>query len=301
MSSKPSLYVVERKEVVVLVILFVLVTVLAFTLGVKYGETLGRKAFLQDQNVQNKMQDELAGKGGSGLLGESHEAAKSEAPHGEATEPEKDEHGKPAAAEAGHGGHGEGAGHGSPEDAAKTGEPKATDEHGGGSHSKPTHESSPEEAAQPKVDAAKSNDKSLKDRPKEPVDTNSDQHLLQALQEAGIQPPKGGAGAKAGVASSVEGKPTKLPDEIKTTKMPRVGSFTIQVGSYPTKSDAEQQLKRLKDVQLDAMMLAPVSERNGEWYRVTVGTYTTKTEADKAAKSIQAKGHVKTYFVRKVN
>ena len=68
MSDKPSLYVVEKKEVVVLVVLFVLVTVLSFTLGVRYGESVGRK-MAHEQELASK---EVGGEnvqGGAGTLG----------------------------------------------------------------------------------------------------------------------------------------------------------------------------------------------------------------------------------------
>lgn len=277
MSTKPSLYVVERKEVVVLVTLFVLVTVLAFTLGVKYGESLGRKAYLQDSSVHDKMNEELAGHGGSGTLGAEHpseaapEHAEKAAEHGEAHEE----------------GHAEGH-----EEAAAPHE-AAVAAHGE-THGE-AHTPSPEELAKAAPRDEPKTAVGLKDRPKEPVDTNSDAHLLNALHEAGIQPSKGGA-AEAGEGA----KASQLPNEAKTIK-PQNGAFTIQVGSYPTKADAEAQLKHLKEEKLSAMMLAPVSEHNGEWFRVTVGNYGTKLEAERAAKQIQAKGQIKSYFVRKLN
>jgi hypothetical protein len=55
MTEKPSLYVVEKKEVIILVVLFVLVTVLSFTLGVRYGESVGKKiAHEQEQAAREQ-------------------------------------------------------------------------------------------------------------------------------------------------------------------------------------------------------------------------------------------------------
>jgi len=71
MSDKPSLYVVEKKEVVVLVVLFVLVTVLAFTMGVKYGESLGQqgKAIKEEYAAEIGAQAPAGGKlGGASTL-----------------------------------------------------------------------------------------------------------------------------------------------------------------------------------------------------------------------------------------
>ena len=43
MNQKPSLFVIEKRELFVLVILFIVITVLAFTFGVRYGKTVGKK------------------------------------------------------------------------------------------------------------------------------------------------------------------------------------------------------------------------------------------------------------------
>lgn len=278
MSTKPSLYVVERKEVVVLVILFVLVTVLAFTMGVKYGESLGRKAFLQDQTAQVKIQEELAGKGGSGTLGEgaagasgAEKAAHSEAPAESTAVHAPNPNASPEELAGAHG------------DAHKAVEPPKAELAGG--------------KTEAKQDEKLVESKGLHEHPKEPVDTNSDQHLLEALKDAGIQSPKAGA---VKLEKNLK-QSTKLPDEVKSLKVPRSGSFTVQVGSYPTRGDAEQQLKRLKENRLDAMMLAPVSERDGNWFRVTVGSFSTKAEAERSGKQWQSKGQIKNFFVRKMN
>ena|SRR3989344_8781165 len=64
MSNKPSLYVVERKEVVLLVILFVLVTVFAFTIGVKYGESMGKQVAVKTEEVEKELDKGLGHAGG---------------------------------------------------------------------------------------------------------------------------------------------------------------------------------------------------------------------------------------------
>lgn len=292
MSNKPSLYVVERKEVVILVILFVLVTVMAFTLGVKYGETLGRRASLEANEAKSKIHEELAGGGGEGTLG--HEGAKADS---------HDEHGAPVGDKSENNSHGESG----PENKDAHGEAHGSDAHGSGAHGADAHGSEanakpadahgeapkPEDAAKESAGSVKGK---LQEKPKEPVDTNSDQHLLNALKDAGIQAPKSGKAEKAS-----ESVPTQLPEDTKVTKSLRAGAYTIQVGSYPSRSDAEYQLKRLKGLRLEASMLHPVSEKSGEWYRVVVGSYNSKQEADSAAKQLQAKGHIKSYFVRKNN
>ena len=58
MSDKPSLYVVEKKEVVILVVLFVLVTVLSFTMGVRYGESIGAKSEKMKASIEKERNEE---------------------------------------------------------------------------------------------------------------------------------------------------------------------------------------------------------------------------------------------------
>ncbi len=74
MAKKPSLYIVERKEVILLIILFILVTVLSFTVGVKYGESFAGKGALEKANFKKKL---LGATGSGGHLGEVVSTVKS--------------------------------------------------------------------------------------------------------------------------------------------------------------------------------------------------------------------------------
>lgn len=232
MNEKPSLYVVERKEVIILVVLFVLVTVLSFTMGVRYGESVGKKsAKLEASAEQEYHQTEAESQGGSLGVAVKEQAAKEE--HAEAKTPEA------SAAE--------------------------------GSHAPKT-----EEAKHAETEGAP---KELKDA----VDKNSDEFLLNALKEAGVEAP----GAKAPGNA-------KLPEEPKRVK---AGSYVIQVGSHPTRSEAENQVRLLKAKRLDAEILAPFKDRQGEWHRVVLGSYKTKREAEREAKNLKAKGAIVSFFV----
>ncbi|MGZ3696063.1 MAG: hypothetical protein ACXWQO_18575, partial [Bdellovibrionota bacterium] len=93
MSDKPSLYVVEKREVVILVVLFVLVTVLAFTMGVRYGESVGKKA-AQEQVAAESSHVGSESEATGGTLGTTHGevAAPKEGDHVSVA---KDEHGNP--------------------------------------------------------------------------------------------------------------------------------------------------------------------------------------------------------------
>jgi cell division protein FtsN len=236
MSEKPSLYVVEKKEVVILVVLFVLVTVLSFTVGVRYGESVGKKAALEKQEAQEevggKEAESIGGKLGSAGHGESAPA------HGETHAPEAHaEHG----AEKPHEAMKE-----SPKDSVKS--------------------------EKPEVAAGKESDK------------NSDEYLLNALKETGVEPPGGKSPENA-----------SLPQEVK--KAPKSGTYVIQVGSHPTRAEAESQIRKLQSKEVKADVLAPFKDRQGEWHRVVLSGYKSKREAEREASQLKSKGAFSSFFV----
>lgn len=270
MPDKPSLYVVEKKEVVILVVLFVLVTVLSFTLGVRYGESVGKKTALEQAEARRELGEQ--GAIGGGTLGQD------DADHGE------EKAGDHAKAEAkGHGdergeakddkaeGHG-GAEHGEPKAAAK-----------GDSHGE-AHGSSPESAA--KSSAASSGGAGSSHEAA--IDKNSDEYLLNALKEAGVEPPGGKAP-----------KGAKLPEEVKEAPARKIpgGSYVIQVGSHPTRAEAEAQVRALKAKKVNAEILAPFKDKQGEWHRVVIGSYRNKRDADKEASGLKGRGSIVSFFV----
>lgn len=249
MSDKPALYVVEKKEVVILVILFVLVTVLSFTMGVRYGESVGKKA-AQLRAEAGHEQGEDAAEHTGGTLG---------AAGGHEEEEEEESHGKAPAA-----GHGkEAAAHGK-EASAEHGKEAA---HGEKEAPKPAAPAKAENSA-PGRDAA---------------DKNSDEFLLNALKEAGVEPPGGKAPHNA-----------ELPSDVKKVKS---GSYVIQVGSHPTRSEAESQIRSLAAKKISATALAPFKDKQGEWHRVVIGSYKAKRDAEREANQLKAKGAILSYFV----
>lgn len=271
MSDKPSLYVVEKKEVVILVILFVLVTVLSFTMGVRYGESVGKKLAREQSAAEAEHANSEEDKVG-GTLGEER---KKEAPeHGEAKDAPKDEHGKDehAATKDEHG-------------AAKDEHGAAKDEHGKEVKDEHGKETKPEAAAksshaEPSSDAPPS---------REAVEKSSDEYLLNALKEAGVEPPGGKAPGNA-----------KLPEVVKEVKAKKTnlsGSWVIQVGSHPTRSEAESQVRQLGSKKVHAEILAPVKDHGSEWHRVVVGNYKVKRDAEKEAAALKGRGAILSFFV----
>ncbi len=254
MSDKPSLYVVERKEVIILVVLFVLVTVLSFTMGVRYGETVGKKSARQQLAAEKEQtHDEEHAVGGT-LSETDAKTAPAAAAHGAA-----EKHETPA---------------------EKAADPHAASPvaQGGGHESHAGKSVSPEEAAKEPEAPAK-----LSPQVKEAVDKNSDEFLLNALKDSGVEPPGGKSPGGA-----------KLPE---APKRARSGSYVIQVGSHPTRGEAESQVRALKGKRVEAEILPAVKDRQGEWHRVVLGSYKTKRDAERDAKSFKSKGTIISFFV----
>lgn len=250
MSDKPSLYVVEKREVVILVVLFVLVTVLAFTMGVRYGESVGKKAALEQQaaeSVHSGSETESVG----GTLG----ATKSEAPKEEVHE-------------------------------AKPGE---KNEHGDGDKAEVKKEPEP---TKPEV-AAKSGDEENVPPAKDAADKNSDESLLNALKESGVEPPGGKTVNNAKLPAVVKA-PKEREKEVR--KIPS-GTYVIQVGSHPTRAEAESQVRLLAAKKVRAEIMPPFKDRQGEWHRVVVGSFKTKREAERDAIALKNRRAILSFFV----
>lgn len=263
MSEKPSLYVVEKKEVIILVVLFVLVTVLSFTLGVRYGESVGRKIAVEQTRAEEQQGGEAHGSGG-GTLGKN-------GGHDEQGSLEKHEEGKEEAKKDEHGEHKDSAHeeHGEHKDAAKG------EDHG-------------EKGESPEGAAKKSSSVSATH---EAVDKNSDEYLLNALKDAGVEPPGGKSPKDAKLPESVKEAPAR------TTSKARSGSFVIQVGSHPTQGEAEAQVRSLKAKKVSAEILPPFKDRQGEWHRVVISGFKAKRDAEKEASALKSRGSIVSYFV----
>lgn len=252
MSDKPSLYVVERKEVVILVVLFVLVTVLAFTMGVKYGESVGRKHGHEEAAIQKQESGAEEEKLG-GTLGEGKESktASAEAPAHEAAVKDEGHH------EAAQGG--------------EAGQEKAAEKE---THAAKTEEPKAPEKQDPDVKATVSGATAAA------VDANSDEYLLNALKNSQIEPPKG--------------KAQELPSEVKSIK---AGTYVIQVGSHPTRAEADDQVRALKAKKISAKVLPPVKEKNAQWHRVVISGFKNKADADREAKLLKSRNQIASYFI----
>lgn len=78
-------------------------------------------------------------------------------------------------------------------------------------------------------------------------------------------------------------------------------SFTVQVGSYPNETAAQERVEALKKMGFPQASFSAnnLGAANGTWYRVWLGQYPDYSTAKKTGDQLQARGEVKNYIVRK--
>jgi cell division septation protein DedD len=66
--------------------------------------------------------------------------------------------------------------------------------------------------------------------------------------------------------------------------------FTVQVGSFSNRSEANERVSGLRAAGLDSRAVAVEIQGRGTWYRVRVGRFAERGEASKTLASVRAKG-----------
>jgi len=104
--------------------------------------------------------------------------------------------------------------------------------------------------------------------------------------------------------------PAKAGDPRATASVPSIapappsfaaGPFTVQVGSYPTKTDAVDRITSLKTLGFPHAYLSVKKFGDGKeiWYRVWLGYYPDMETAKKSGEYLQQRGEVNNYLIRK--
>ncbi|HEU4594325.1 MAG TPA: SPOR domain-containing protein [Pyrinomonadaceae bacterium] len=78
------------------------------------------------------------------------------------------------------------------------------------------------------------------------------------------------------------------------------GNFTVQVGSYPDASQANERVSALRAVGLEARAAAVEIPKRGTWYRVQAGRFQTREEATRFGAQLRAKGAADNVIVAEV-
>jgi cell division septation protein DedD/ribosomal protein S27E len=78
---------------------------------------------------------------------------------------------------------------------------------------------------------------------------------------------------------------------------PSEGSFTLQVASFSEASQAQARVALLKSAGVEARMVRAEIPQRGTWYRVHVGRFTSREEANRYGSQLKAKGAVEEFMV----
>lgn len=94
--------------------------------------------------------------------------------------------------------------------------------------------------------------------------------------------------------------PSSLPRNLASSP---IGKFTVQVGAYPTEDEATKQTERLKK-QGHSAFFVEAKVKNGDktqtWYRVSVGLFATKKEAETRMTELVNAKTVSTALVQQI-
>lgn len=100
----------------------------------------------------------------------------------------------------------------------------------------------------------------------------------------------------AAVEESVPKAATKKPAPVvNETKSSSKAVFTIQVSAFQDKNQADQLVSRLKRKGYDAFITRAAIPGKGTWYRVRVGRYASRDEAQAVAATLKRKEGISTY------
>ena len=74
------------------------------------------------------------------------------------------------------------------------------------------------------------------------------------------------------------------------------GNFTVQVGAYHSELKAHESIMKYKAEGYDAYLEeAAVGEKKQVWYRVRIGRYVKRADAEKMAVELNSKGDIKAW------
>lgn len=107
----------------------------------------------------------------------------------------------------------------------------------------------------------------------------------QEKPKAEVKPVAEKAAQKSAVAPQKPENEKPAPDAVQPGK-PGVKAWTVQVGAFATKPEAEKLAARLKAKQ-HMTNIQPFSKNGATWYRVRVGSYKTESAARRAAEQMK--------------
>lgn len=87
-------------------------------------------------------------------------------------------------------------------------------------------------------------------------------------------------------------------EEIEAAKrVPPVGRFTLQIGSYPSVHEAKDQVDSMEALGLKPVLRAAEIKGKGRWFRVYLGGFPNKDEAEKAGEGYRGQHVIESFIV----
>ncbi len=81
------------------------------------------------------------------------------------------------------------------------------------------------------------------------------------------------------------------------TQLEAPTQFTLQVGSYPSFSEAKKQLSFIQLSNLKAFLKEATIEGKGKWYRIYVGAFQSRSEAQQIAEKYKQEHKISSYII----
>ena len=116
---------------------------------------------------------------------------------------------------------------------------------------------------------------------------------VEPLKQPATAPPPAAPAAAAAVSTDVPRPPLDVPDEqpaARGTAPTPAGTFTVQVTAVPKRTDADVVVRRLKAGGYDAFVVPPKAGDKTGVFRVRIGAYNTRGEAEAVARKIESEG-----------
>lgn len=262
MNTKSDLVVFSRKEVVLITLVVLVLLLLAFTFGVKLGKHVAK----EDVALVKPLQEELAKEMPATTAAPAHESDAVHHGSGASTVNETPAHdSSPAAPHAGHGDTPANT-HTTPHSETDTKTPE---------HSPPAK--SPSEAAPPDGAAAKSQN-------------------TEVLVDEALKDTRAAFKKRAAPAPSSKSVEYALPKNAEKSAQ----KFTLQAGSHRSAAEANEQIVELKKNGFEAHVIEAHVAGKGLWYRVGVGNYTNREQAEAALQELRQRPNAPTLIIQQM-
>lgn len=127
-----------------------------------------------------------------------------------------------------------------------------------------------------------------------PVETFTFYKTLQAPAHAESEPP--GLEPKPSVLPGRTAEPT--PGSLDRVQKTRSREYTVQAAAFRERPAAINLIHRLKKKGYPAYLLAVGTRGQETWYRVRLGPYTTRAQAENVARRLKAEERLGSYIAR---